>query len=275
MKKTLNLLLTATLMLILCPDAKTQVLTPLEELGKALFFDKIASPDNMSCATCHAPSVGFTGPIPAINKKGGVYRGAVPQRFGNRKPPSSAYATFSPIFHYDESEGLFIGGNFWDGRATGMVLGNPAADQALGPFLNPVEQNNPSKAAVLMQIAGSDYAYLWETTPQAAIQGSFDGAAILGDTKASILAGTLGANFYLTPTATSPYVGAALGYAVAATDDDNIDSISDWAGKISIGVALFRTSTTQLHLSARYLQIFAGNGAGRPSQTMIALGVAF
>jgi cytochrome c peroxidase len=105
--------------------------------------------------------VGFTGPIPGINKHGAVYRGAVPQRFGNRKPPSAAYATFSPVFHYDEEEGLFVGGNFWDGRATGEKLGNPAADQALGPFLNPVEQNNPSKQAVLEQIAGSKYASLW------------------------------------------------------------------------------------------------------------------
>ncbi|MGA1863422.1 MAG: cytochrome-c peroxidase, partial [bacterium] len=137
-------------------------LTPMAELGKALFFDKISSPDSMSCADCHAPSTGFTGPIAGINMSGSVYRGAVPQRFGNRKPPSAAYATLSPIFHYDEAEGLFVGGNFWDGRATGEVLGNPAADQALGPFLNPVEQNNPSKEAVLKQVAASRYAYLWE-----------------------------------------------------------------------------------------------------------------
>jgi cytochrome c peroxidase len=137
-------------------------LTPMEELGKALFFDKISDPDWMSCATCHAPISGWTGPIPGINLKGSVYRGAVPMRFGNRKPPSSAYATLSPIFHYDSGEGLFIGGNFWDGRATGEILGNPAADQALGPFLNPVEQNNASKQAVLEQIAESKYADLWE-----------------------------------------------------------------------------------------------------------------
>jgi cytochrome c peroxidase len=131
-------------------------------LGKNLFFDKISDPDSMACADCHAPSVGFTGAIPAINKHGAVYRGAVPQRFGNRKPPSAAYATLSPVFHYDEEEGLFVGGNFWDGRATGEKLGNPAADQALGPFLNPVEQNNPSKQAVLEQVARSKYAWLWE-----------------------------------------------------------------------------------------------------------------
>jgi len=140
-----------------------QGLTAKEQLGKHLFFDKISSPDRMSCATCHDPDVGFTGPIGGINRHGAVYRGAVPQRFGNRKPPSAAYATFSPIFHYDSEEGLFIGGNFWDGRATGELLGNPAADQALGPFLNPVEQNNADRVAVLEQIAESRYAYLWET----------------------------------------------------------------------------------------------------------------
>jgi cytochrome c peroxidase len=122
--------------------AQDPALTPEEQLGKALFFDRISEPDSMSCATCHAPSVGFTGPIPGINKFGAVYRGAVPQRFGNRKPPSAAYATLSPLFYYDPDEELFVGGNFWDGRATGENLGNPAADQALGPFLNPVEQWN-------------------------------------------------------------------------------------------------------------------------------------
>jgi cytochrome c peroxidase len=136
-------------------------LTPRERLGKALYFDKIASPDNMSCASCHAPAVGWTGPVGGINKHGAVYRGAVPQRFGNRKPPSAAYAATAPNFHWDGTEGLFVGGNFWDGRATGWRLGNPAVEQALGPFLNPVEQNNPSKLAVLEQVATAKYAYLW------------------------------------------------------------------------------------------------------------------
>lgn len=135
--------------------ASANGLTPMEQLGKAIFFDKISDPDSMSCATCHSPAVGWTGPIGGINQHGAVYRGAVPQRFGNRKPQSAAYATLSPILYYDEAEGLFIGGNFWDGRATGEHLGNPAADQALGPFLNPVEQNNPSKQAVCKQIAKS------------------------------------------------------------------------------------------------------------------------
>ena len=142
--------------------AFTNDLSPQQQLGKNLFFDKISSPDWMSCASCHGPDVGWTGPSPGINAHGTVYRGAIPTRFGNRKPPSAAYATLSPIFHFDAGEGLFIGGNFWDGRATGEVLGNPAADQALGPFLNPVEQNNPSKRAVCEQVAASKYAGLFE-----------------------------------------------------------------------------------------------------------------
>jgi cytochrome c peroxidase len=141
---------------------RESTLSPLEQLGKEIFFAKISSPDRQSCADCHDPKLGFTGPISGINVHGGVYRGAMPQRFGNRKPPSAAYATLAENFHYDADEGIFEGGNFWDGRATGDHLGNPAADQALGPFLNPVEQNNPSKQAVLEQIAASRYAVLWE-----------------------------------------------------------------------------------------------------------------
>lgn len=137
------------------------VLDAKEQLGKAIFFDKISSPDTMACADCHAPATGWTGPIPGVNNNGSVYSGAVPQRFGNRKPPSAGYATLSPIFHFDKKEKLFVGGNFWDGRATGEALGNPAADQARGPFLNPVEQHNYDKTVVCEQVAAADYASLF------------------------------------------------------------------------------------------------------------------
>jgi cytochrome c peroxidase len=138
-------------------------LTAEEQLGKQLFFDNISSPArSQSCASCHGPRAGWTGAVAGINIHGSVYRGAYPTRFGNRKPPASSYATFSPVFHYDSAEGLFVGGNFWDGRATGERLGNPAADQALGPFLNPVEQNMPSKAAVCEHVSNARYARLFE-----------------------------------------------------------------------------------------------------------------
>jgi len=138
-------------------------LTSIEQLGKSIYFDKISSPNNMACADCHAAMSGFTGSIVGINIHGSVYRGADAQNFGNRKPPSAAYATFSPVFHYDYSEGLFIGGNFWDGRATGERLGSPAAEQALGPFLNPAEHNLSNKLDVIMKIAQAKYAAMWPT----------------------------------------------------------------------------------------------------------------
>jgi cytochrome c peroxidase len=141
------------------------VLTPIEQLGKELFFDEISRPARaMSCASCHGPSAGWTGPIAGNNLHGGTYRGAVPTRFGARRPPSSAYAAFAPVFHLDPGTGAFFGGNFWDGRATGERLGDPAAEQALGPFLNPVEQNMPNAQAVCEHVARARYAALFKRT---------------------------------------------------------------------------------------------------------------
>lgn len=135
--------------LLVAGSAWAQVLTPKEQLGKSIFFDdNLSINQNQSCAACHGPTVGWTGPDSWINAGGAVYEGSIQGRFGDRKPPSAAYATLSPIFHLDK-KGLFVGGNFWDGRATGEVLGNPAADQALGPFLNPVEQALPDSACVV------------------------------------------------------------------------------------------------------------------------------
>jgi cytochrome c peroxidase len=137
--------------------------TDLAALGKQLFFDNLSVPNNMACAACHAPEYGFTGPNSGVNIQSGVYRGAIATRFGNRRPPSAAYATFSPVFHYLNDEELFVGGNFWDGRATGERLNSPAAEQALGPFLNPVEQNHPSRLSLLKQVATAKYAPTWIT----------------------------------------------------------------------------------------------------------------
>jgi cytochrome c peroxidase len=50
---------------------------------------------------------------------------------------------------------------FWDGRATGWEFGDPLAEQAMGPFLNPLEQNIPEKAAVVKKVMESDYAALF------------------------------------------------------------------------------------------------------------------
>ena len=135
-------------------------LPPQEKLGQSLFFDtNLSDPVGQSCAVCHGPTVGWTGPDQVINAGGAVYEGAVPGRFGNRKPPASAYAGDSPILYYDGTK--WVGGMFWDGRATGWTLGDPLAEQALGPFLNPAEQNNASPQVVIDKVLASSYAVLF------------------------------------------------------------------------------------------------------------------
>jgi cytochrome c peroxidase len=60
--------------------------------------------------------------------------------------PSAGYAAFSPAFHWDSSEGLYVGGQFWNGRAANLQ------EQAKGPFLNPKEMAMPSEWAVVTRL---------------------------------------------------------------------------------------------------------------------------
>ena len=154
-------LASAAVLLLIVAGASAQVsLTHQEELGKKLFFDtNLSTPPGQACAACHGPEVGYTGPDAAINAGGAVYEGAVAGRFGNRKPPAAAYAGDSPILLFDATN--WVGGMFWDGRATGWTLGDPLAEQAQGPFLNPLEQNNASAQVVIDKVLASSYKDLF------------------------------------------------------------------------------------------------------------------
>lgn len=122
-------------------------MTPAQALGRTLFFDAtLSEPAGQSCASCHAPESGFASPNAAI------LEGAVPGRFGNRTPPTIAYAAFTPILHWDKVEKTYSGGQFRDGRAADLV------EQAKGPFLNPVEMNNPDIDSVCRKVAAGSYA---------------------------------------------------------------------------------------------------------------------
>ena len=67
---------------------------------------------------------------------------------------------FTPVV--EDGETLFVGGNFWDGRATGERLGDPIAEQAQGPFVNPVEQALPDTGCVVRRVCSADYAAAFE-----------------------------------------------------------------------------------------------------------------
>jgi cytochrome c peroxidase len=76
---------------------------------------------------------------------------------GARKPQSYGYAPFAPMLHYNEAQRDFYVGNFWDMPASGILLTNAAADQALGPPLNPLEMALPDAACVVHRISESKY----------------------------------------------------------------------------------------------------------------------
>ncbi len=148
MKKLFVVLTAAVLLLPAGALTASAQLTPKQELGKNLYFDTYLSlHHNQSCGSCHMPP-GWADPRNAADPLNLVVsEGSIPGLFGGRNAPSSAYAAFSPFFGWDGGAGLYVGGQFWDGRA------NTLKDQAKGPFLNPVEMAMPSQAAVLAAVA--------------------------------------------------------------------------------------------------------------------------
>jgi cytochrome c peroxidase len=120
--------------------AKVQPVS-LASVGRKVFFDKnLSSPSGVACATCHAPSAGWTNSNSQDNLLYGVSPGAVSGRFGNRNAPTVSYAALIPPGPpaFDPTVSAFVGGLFWDGRA------NDLADQATFPLQNPNEMNNIS-----------------------------------------------------------------------------------------------------------------------------------
>jgi cytochrome c peroxidase len=143
------------------PDNQIQ---QTELLGKLMLYDKDLSVNrNEACAFCHMPETGFTGPVSELNRTTGAYPGSVRTRFSNRKPQSHAYAPLSPVLHYNPAQGDLVGGNFWDMRATGRRLGNPAAEQAQGPPTNPVEMGLPDIACAVYRASQRPYRALFES----------------------------------------------------------------------------------------------------------------
>jgi cytochrome c peroxidase len=127
-------------------------LTPEQQLGARLFFDTTLShPAGQSCGSCHAPAAAFSDP----DKRAPTSKGVNPALFGSRNAPTGSYAAFSPKFHYDQEEGVWIGGQFLDGRAATLE------DQAKGPFVNPLEMANPDQASVVEKLRHGDNADLF------------------------------------------------------------------------------------------------------------------
>src|SRR5277367_2509553 len=143
--------------------SRNQLRRPFRTLGKLLLFDKHLSVNqNEACSFCHTPETGFTGPIQSLNSTTVSYPGSVRSRFSNRKPQSYMYAPFAPVLHYNALQGDFVGGNFWDMRASGYRLQDPSAEQAQGPPTNPVEMGLPDSACLAYRVSQAPYRKLFE-----------------------------------------------------------------------------------------------------------------
>lgn len=120
----------------------------MQSLGHKIFFDtNLSNPPGQACSSCHDPKTAFSDPILDLP----VSRGVVEGKTGTINTPIVMYTAFIPAFHFNPEEGLFIGGQFLDGRESSLEA------QAKKPFLNPDEMNNPDKASVIEKIRNASY----------------------------------------------------------------------------------------------------------------------
>ncbi|MGC1362723.1 MAG: cytochrome c peroxidase [Silvibacterium sp.] len=144
----------------------------IETLGELMLYDKSISPNkNVSCASCHMPYAGFSGPIPSVNLTMIAYPGTAHFRAGKRTAQRHPYAPFFPVLQYNQAQGLIFGGNFWDSRATGYKLRVPDAEQAQGPPVDALEMGFPDTACVAFRLSAAVYRPLFEEVWG---KGSFD-----------------------------------------------------------------------------------------------------
>lgn len=102
------------------------------DLGRMLYYDARLSRDNtVSCATCHAPEMGFSDGKPTST--------GIEGQVGGRNAPTVMNRLFSAE-------------QFWDGRSPDLE------DQALGPVQNPIEMGHTVEAMVSDLSGISGYA---------------------------------------------------------------------------------------------------------------------
>src|SRR5215469_12204325 len=91
----------------------------IETLGELMNYDQNISPNkNEACSFCPMPYAAFSGPIPSVNLTMIAYPGTVHFRAGKRTAQRYTYSPFFPVLQYNQVQGLFFGGNFFDSRST-------------------------------------------------------------------------------------------------------------------------------------------------------------
>ncbi|MEO8334523.1 MAG: cytochrome c peroxidase [bacterium] len=204
--------------------------------GARIFSDPTLSlKQNQSCATCHDMQYGFTSPNTSVNANGAVMFGSVNSRFGTRKPPSLAYATQAPVLYYDPNDDTYVGGNFWDGRATGARLGNASAEQSELPFVNSVEQALPDAACVIYRVSKATYINAYVAAYDARIK------SIVWPSNTNALCQIEGSTVPLSP-------------VVRTIVNEELD-------RIALAIAAFEASPTVNSFSSKYDLVLAGRAS--------------
>ena len=133
-------------------------------LGKLMNFDEHMSPfQNRACGFCHMPYAGFSGPIPSVNLTMVAYPGSFQFRAGKRTAQRYTYSPNFPVLNYNATQAAFFGGNFWDSRATGYLLGSPDEEQAQHPPVDTQEHALPDTACIAFRLQTAVYRPLFET----------------------------------------------------------------------------------------------------------------
>ena len=145
------------------PTVQNTGTAAIELLGELMNFDKNISPNrNEACASCHMPYAGFSGPIPSVNLTMIAYPGSAHFRAGKRTAQRYTYAPFFPVLQFNQVQGAFFGGNFWDSRATGYLLRNADAEQAQHPPVDTQEMGLPDTACIAFRLSQAEYRPLFE-----------------------------------------------------------------------------------------------------------------
>jgi cytochrome c peroxidase len=134
------------------PSQLALAASPRAQLGQQIFGDtNLSEPRGTACVACHQPNQGFAG---NHGSRIGVALGSQASALGLRNAMTNGYMGLIPGLSFVTTDGETeaVGGHFWDGRSDTLAL------QALGPLLNPLEMNNPSRKAVVDKIAASRYA---------------------------------------------------------------------------------------------------------------------
>lgn len=154
MKTFYSILFFVSFVFIGCNDEYTsienssdQLKKAKEQLGEKLFSEtQLSNPEGQSCASCHAPEMGFSDPQHQT-----ISHGVITNLFGKRNAPSLSYNVFAPQQYYNSEDETFVGGFFLDGRASSLEK------QVLGPLFNPLEMNNSSIASLANKIRSLSY----------------------------------------------------------------------------------------------------------------------